>query len=151
MDGVTVPIMVRLGARLKTFQPGDSKRPPGELRDVTIKNIRVTNAQQIGILISGLPGHPVESLTLENINLQLAGGGQQDDKVILPEKEDAYPEINMFGSKMAAFGMFARHVKAIKVHNVEFNSKSPDARPAVVFQDVTDSKTDDSIVPSILP
>jgi polygalacturonase len=151
MDNVTVPIMLRLGARLKTFQPGDTKRPPGELRDVTIKNISATNAQQIGILISGIPGHPVEALTLENIKLQLSGGGQPNGKVSIPEKEDAYPEINMFGSKLPAYGIFARHVKGITLHNVEFSPKTPDARPAVGFQDVAESKTDDLLQPVMLP
>ena len=151
MDGVTVPIMLRLGARLKTFQPGDTRRPPGELHDVSIRNISATNAQQIGILISGIPGHPVEAVVLENIKLRLAGGGQPDGKAGIPEKQDAYPEINMFGGKLPAYGMFARHVKGITLHNVEFSTKLPDARPAVVFQDVTESKTDGSIVPATLP
>jgi polygalacturonase len=151
MDGVVVPIMVRLGARLKTFQPGDSKRPPGELSGVTIKNIRATDAQQVGILISGIPGHPVEALTLENINLQLAGGGERNDKVNIPEKENAYPEINMFGSKLPAYGMFARHVAGLIQRNVEFSTKTPDGRPPVVLEDVTENKAGGSPTPATLP
>ena len=42
MDGVTVPVCVRLGARLKIFRAGDQPKPPGSLRDVNIKNVRVT-------------------------------------------------------------------------------------------------------------
>src|SRR5205809_180271 len=35
MDGVIVPISIRLGSRLKTFREGETARPgPGKLRDV---------------------------------------------------------------------------------------------------------------------
>ena len=79
MDGVSVPISIRLGARLKTFRAGDQPRPPGVLRDITIKNLRVTGARQIGLLINGIPGHPVKNLTLKNIQIELAGGGSLAD------------------------------------------------------------------------
>ena len=52
---------------------------------------------------------------------------------------------------LPARGLFAHHVKGIKLHNVEFNTKTPDVRPAMVFQDVTESKTDASPVPATLP
>ena len=43
MDGVVVPISIRLGSRLKTFREGDSPKPhPGKQRDVVIKNVRTT-------------------------------------------------------------------------------------------------------------
>jgi hypothetical protein len=88
MDGVTVPICMRLGARLKTFRAGDQPKPPGTLRDVTIKNVRKTGARQIGLLISGITNHPVENLTLENIQIELGGGGKlADAQIQLPEKE----------------------------------------------------------------
>src|SRR5439155_17313836 len=55
MDGVTVPISIRLGARLKTFRAGEQPRPaPGKLRDVTIKNMSAKNIGMIGMLINGL-------------------------------------------------------------------------------------------------
>src|SRR5450432_1073691 len=75
MDGVTVPVSVRLGARLKTFRTGDRPKPPGTLRDVAIKNVHVQRAARIGLLVNGIPGHPVENLTLENITIALVGGG----------------------------------------------------------------------------
>src|SRR5438105_11171577 len=65
MDGVTVPISIRLGARLKTFREGDQPKPAaGKLRDVTIKNVTAKNVEMIGMLINVVPGHPVEALTL---------------------------------------------------------------------------------------
>jgi len=137
MDGVAVPVSVRLGARLKTFRAGDQPKPPGLLRDITIKNVRATGARQIGVLINGIPSHPVENLTLENIQIELAGGGSlADAEVQLPEKEEAYPEFNMFGKVMPAYGIYARHVRGIILKNVLTTVKTPDARPAKIFVDV---------------
>jgi polygalacturonase len=137
MQGVAVPVSIRLGARLKTFRTADQPRAPGILRDITIKNVKVTGARQIGMLINGIPGHPVESLTLKNIQIELAGGGTlADAQVQLPEKESAYPEYNTFGKVMPAYGIYARHVRGITFKNVRTTVKAPDARPATIFVDV---------------
>jgi polygalacturonase len=137
MDNVTVPIMVRLGGRLKTFRPGDTPKTPGTLRNVTIRNIQAKAAGQIGILVSGILGHPVQGLLFENLDLQLIGGQQHDNAGALTEKESAYPEINMFGTEMPCYGIYARHVDGATFTNVHLSVVSPDVRPAVDFIDVT--------------
>jgi polygalacturonase len=137
MDGVTVPICVRIGARLKTFRAGDQPKPPGTLRDVTIKNVSASGARQIGLLINGIPDHPVENLTLENIQIELPGDGKlAEAQIQLPEKEKAYPEYSMFGKVMPAYGIYARHVRGITFKNVQATVENPDARPASIFIDV---------------
>jgi polygalacturonase len=138
MDGVVVPISIRLGARLKTFREGDQPRQtPGKLRDVTIKNVSAKNIEMIGMLINGIPGFPVEALTLENIQLELPGGGTAEAaNVQLPENEKAYPEFDMFGKSMPAYGIYARHLRDVKFQNVRTTVKTPDARPAKIFVDV---------------
>jgi polygalacturonase len=140
MDGVAVPISIRLGARLKTFREGDQPKPaPGKLRDVVIKNVTAKNIGMIGMLINGVPGFPVEALTLDNVQLELPGGGTAEAaKVKLGEKENAYPEFNMFGKTLPAYGIYARHVRGVKFNNVRTNLLKPDARPAVVLIDVQD-------------
>jgi polygalacturonase len=138
MDDVAVPISIRLGARLKTFREGDLPNPSaGKLRDVTIKNIRAKNIGMIGMLINGIPEHLVEALTLENIQLELRGGGTSvAAKIRLSEKEKSYPEIDMFGKTMPACGIYARHVRGIKFRNIKTHLLKPDARPLTVFIDV---------------
>jgi polygalacturonase len=137
MDGVTVPISIRLGARLKTFRTGEQVRSVGSLRDITIRDVKVTGARQIGLLINGVTNHPVENLKLENINIGLVGGGKSSDAQIqLPEKATAYPEYNMFGKLMPAYGIYARHVQGLFFKNVHFTVTSPDARPPAMFVDV---------------
>lgn len=138
MDGVAVPISIRLGARLKTFREGGQSRPaPGKLCDVTIRDVNARNIGVIGMLINGVPGYPVETLTLENIRLELAGGGSAEAaKIQLPEKEKAYPEFNMFGATLPAYGIYARHVRGMTLRNVQTTLLKPDARPEQVLIDV---------------
>lgn len=137
MDGVTVPISIRLGGRLRTFRDGEKPRPLGALRDVTIRNVSAKNVGSIGMLINGIPGDPVEGLTLENVRLDLAGGGTaRAAKVSLAENITAYPEYDMFGDVMPAYGIYARHVRGMTLKEVRMTHVRPDARPANVFIDV---------------
>src|SRR5262249_55130922 len=135
------PISVRLGSRLKTFRQGDTPREAaGELRDVTIANVSAKNVKLIGMLINGVPGHPIEGLTLRNIEIEVPGGGAADDaKGEMPEKESAYPEYNMFGKTMPAYGMYVRHVRGLKLEHVKTTAKQEDARPEAVKVDVEEA------------
>ena len=152
MDGVAVPISLRLGARLKTFRQGEQPKPfPGKLRGVTIRNVNAKNVGLIGMLINGVPGHPIEALTLENIQIELPGGGTAEAaKVQLSEKEKAYPEFNMFGKTLPAYGIYARHVRGVKFQNVRTSLLTPDARPATVLIAV-ENITPDNFAPKFSP
>jgi polygalacturonase len=151
MDGVTVPVSVRLGARLNVFRVGDTPKPPGTLQDVVIKNVRVTGARQIGLLVNGIPGHPVENLALENIQIELAGGGTLENaRVQLPEKEAAYPEYSMFGRVMPAYGLYLRHVRGVRFKDVTITTTQPDARPVTAFLDV-EGLTPANFTPAVTP
>lgn len=138
MDGVTLPISVRLGARLKAFREGEAARTsPGVLKDVLIENVTAKNVGLIGMLINGVPGHPVEALTLKNVTLEAPGGGTREAAGReLPEKETAYPEYNMFGTTLPASGAYLRHVRGMKAENLKVTVAKDDARPKVVMVDV---------------
>lgn len=105
MDGVTVPISIRLGSRLKTFRDGQQARgAAGTISDVLIQNVSAKNIRMVGMRFNGVPGHPVEKLTLKNVRLELPGGGTEEmGRVRLGEKEVAYPEFNSFGKTMPAY------------------------------------------------
>jgi hypothetical protein len=145
MENVRTPIFVRLGARLKTFRPGDDKKQPGELRDVVIRNVKAKAAAEAqimppsGIFITGIPDHRIDNLSLENIEITLAGGGTlKDASAAVEEKIDTYPEINRFGKTLPAYGIFARHVRGLKLDRIRLNLDAPDLRPALVCEDVLD-------------
>jgi hypothetical protein len=140
MDGVGVPISLRLGSRLKTFRQGEQpKTTPGQLTGITIQNVTAKNIGMVGMLINGVPHHPITGVTLQNIQMELPGGAPAEAATVtLPEEESSYPEYDMFGPIIPAFGIYARHVSGIKLDNIQMTTLKPDARPATVFIDVQD-------------
>ena len=136
MDKVTVPVFIRLGARLKTFRAGEPRQPVGSIQNVVIQNVQAQATWPIGIVISGIPGHAIGNVTLTNVTIHLPGGGTAEDAAVkLEEKESAYPEISMFGKKFPAYGLFARHVTGLQAGAVTLDLASADARPAIRCED----------------
>jgi polygalacturonase len=135
MENTNLPIMIRLGARLKVFRPGGTPLPMGQMDGIKIKDIVAKNCSNIGILVSGIPNHPVKKLVLENIDLQLNGNEKNGyANMVLPEKETDYPEIGMFG-RIPASGAFLRHVEGIKIDKFTVSLKQPDMRSSLICQD----------------
>ncbi len=132
-DITSAPIFMRLGSRMR----GPAGVPVGALRRVLISNIVCSNAESsLGSIISGVPGHSIEDIQLNDIYIQHRGGGTAEAAAIQPpELENKYPEPNMFGG-MPSHGFFLRHVRNISVNNVEISSLKEDARPAFVLEDV---------------
>jgi hypothetical protein len=63
----------------------------------------------------------------------------QAAKVSLAELPACYPEYDMFGDVLPAFGIYARHVHGLTLDNVHMTHTHPDARPANVFIDVNNA------------
>ncbi|MFC1766783.1 glycoside hydrolase family 28 protein [Planctomycetota bacterium] len=164
MERVGCPIFIRLGSRGSTFGQG-GKAPVGTLKNVRIhdvvaevtvedrvkateavyKGIKVNTAPGVTdkelskagpIMISGIPGHYVENIVLENIQLSYPGHGTQEHaKIIVPENENAYPEQFTFGV-LPAWGAYIRHAKNVEFKNVTMTTGEPDARQKIVLHDV---------------
>ncbi len=143
---------------------GDNKyatKPPGTLKNVVIKNVKVTvpfkrpdyayemRGPELPFFhnvfpssIAGLPGHPIQNVTLENIEINYPGRGNKafaylplsrlDD---VPEQEKHYPEFSMFG-ELPAWGFYVRHAEGITFNNMVLKIRDADYRPALVFDDV---------------
>ena len=130
-DITSAPIFLRLGARMR----GPQGTPVGELRRVSINNIRVYGSNPaLSSIISGIPGHDIQDLELNNIRIYYDGGGKVLDTKV-PENEKNYPEPNMFGN-MPAYGFYIRHVAGLKIRDVEVSFLKDDPRPAFIFDDV---------------
>ena len=92
----------------------------------------------MGLSITGLPGHPVENVTLENIRLRFVGGGNLPDVVReIPEQPEQYPETSMFGI-LPAYAFYVRHAKNVRFRNVDLGFEKDDLRPALALDDVED-------------
>ena len=132
-DIVNAPIFMRLGSRMR----GPAGTPAGQLRRVQISNVVVYNADSSGgVIISGIPGHDIEDVKLSNIQIFYKGGGTKEQAAAEPaEKENDYPEPNMFGV-LPAYGFFIRHVKGIDLSGIGISWLKEDLRPAFILDDV---------------
>ena len=137
MDGITLPLFIRLGSRKRK-----DDQPASTLRNILINNVVATNLGMVGSSITGLPDQSVENVTLSNLQFTYEGGGTPEDaQRAVRERANAYPEGLMFGT-LPAWGLYCRHVKGLKLHNVKLLLAAPDARHAVVFDDVEDLDLD---------
>ncbi len=147
-------IFIRLGKRNKVGAVGI-------LRNVVLRNFKIEVAFErpdydyeirgpalpffhntFPASITGLPGHNIENVLLENIEIKYPGRGNNGlansplsrlDEV--PEKASAYPEFSMFG-ELPAWGFYVRHVDGLSMRNIKLSIEAPDYRPAFVFDDV---------------
>jgi uncharacterized protein YjbI with pentapeptide repeats len=148
MIGVGAPLFLRLGNRARSFKEGMDKPGIGQMRNVTISNIEATGANPTGCALAGIPEAKIENVTLSNIRLSFAGGGTAEEaSSAVPEEADKYPEYAMFG-RLPAYGLYCRHIKGLKLANVQLQLAGDDKRHAVVFEDVKDAGIDDLDAPS---
>jgi polygalacturonase len=132
-DLVNPPIFIRLGSRLRA----PAGTPVGTARRIKIDTLVAHNVSADGaILISGVPGHAIEDLSLSNILVDFVGGGTREQGTqSVPEIEKGYPEPDRFGP-LPSWGLFARHVANLRIDRIELRTLKPDQRPAIVLDDV---------------
>jgi polygalacturonase len=135
VDDADTPIFLRLGARARTFRPGDVARPPGTLSNVVIRDVNVKHARRIGILISGIPGHVIENVTLRQIAMSMSGELERQSPPEPAENPAAYPEVRMFGGNLPAFGIYGRHLRGLRTRQVVIESIPGDIRPERLLSD----------------
>ncbi|NQT13678.1 MAG: membrane dipeptidase, partial [Planctomycetes bacterium] len=142
IEGVSVPIFMRLGNRARQYEKGQPKPGVGTFRNVVVSEIAAKNTSEIGCSITGLPGHRIENVVLKNIKLGFDGGGTRDQASrAIPERPESYPESTMFGV-LPAYGFYCRHVKGLKFENVSVQTARPDLRHALVLDDAEDVLVD---------
>lgn len=102
--------------------------------------------------ITGLPGHPVQNVRIENVTISYPGRGNDGLAVLplwrlqdVPEAADHYPEFSMFG-ELPAWGFYVRHVEGLQMKNVTVIARDPDYRPAYVFDDVKNLEGENNTV-----
>ncbi len=88
------------------------------------------------IMITGIPGHYIENVILENIDLSFAGSCTMAEvPETVKEDETKYPEQFFFGV-LPAWGAYIRHAKDITFKNVKLTAREADERQMIVTDDV---------------
>ncbi|MCB9244966.1 MAG: glycoside hydrolase family 28 protein [Flavobacteriales bacterium] len=134
--------------------------PMGKLRNVVVRNMKVQIPfdqpdyeydfrgpalpffhNTMPASITGIPGHPVENIVLENIRISYPGRGNPAYANLptsrigdVPEKISEYPEFSMFG-ELPAWGLYVRHADGLTLQKIRFKLRKPDYRPAVAMDD----------------
>lgn len=151
MENVGNPIFIRLGNRGRTYtkRKGQKQEPdaePGQAPVGTLKNVRIRDlvAEVTGndksragpIMITGIPGHYVEDVVLENITISYPGGGTQEDaERVVAEDITRYPEQFFFGV-LPSWGAYIRHARKVEFKNVELYTRNADVRREIILDDV---------------
>jgi len=142
IDGVTAPIFLRLGNRARIYGGDGTKPGVGTLKNVVIRNVRARHASPTGCAIAGLPGHYIENVLLEDIDLSFDGGeAAAAPGATVRERPEAYPECTMFGT-LPAYGFYVRHAQQIRWRNLTLRTEKADLRHALVLDDVRDASID---------
>ncbi len=164
MEEVGCPLFIRLGNRGNTFGSGE-KPPVGTIKNIRIRDVTATvtiedreaatkavyknlkvdtspgitdreKAKAGPIMITGIPGHSIENVTLENVTMSFPGHGTAADASrVIPEDETRYPEQFFFGV-LPSWGAFIRHARNIEFKNVQLTLRASDERERIVLDDV---------------
>lgn len=159
MYRVGTPIYMRLGARMRAPE----ETPVGSMRDITLSSIYadydgtpykthfiyLAGQQQIGPwdtpfpytpMIMGIPEHPIENLSIRDVTIKMPGGVSAEKALPLPlpEKENGYPDSNMFGWRkhLPAACLLMRHIRGYRERNLVLKTHAEDGRPIAIIEDV---------------
>ncbi|WP_372794529.1 glycoside hydrolase family 28 protein [Pontiella sp.] len=166
MDNVGSPLFVRLGNRGRVYgantYTGTALLNPNESEGASVGSVKGIHIRDVvanvtiqprektrpdrefatagPVMISGIPGHYVEDVVLENFKVSYPGNGtEKDAKRKVVEDETRYPEQYFFGI-LPAWGAYIRHAENIEFKNVDLSVREPDARERIVLDDVTGFK-----------
>ena len=145
-------IFIRLGNRVR--------KTPGSIKNIYIANMKVEvpfgrpdinydlRAEEpayhnpFASSITGIPGHNVKDITLENIDILYPGRASRAQAYFplwrlkdYPEKVSNYPEFSMFG-EMPSWAFYIRHAEGITMKNIRLRLDKDDFRPAFILDDV---------------
>ena len=107
-----------------------SLKPGNTAGRITISRLTATGAYRAAASIESWAEMPIEHVVLRDVNMEFTGGGtaEQAKMTVRSPGVDARP--------LPAWGLFVRNVKRLDLQDVRLNLAKPDARPAVIAEDV---------------
>jgi len=93
------------------------------------------------ITLNALGNNYIENVSFTDIHVSYAGGGSKElaAKKNIPQSAQEYFTVwDPEPSGPPAYGMYARNVKGLTLQNVKLEFNQPDARPAIIFDNVQD-------------
>lgn len=153
MKDVTGPISIGLGIQKSSVNK--TTDTPGIIRNISFNNIQATVVKPVPLRDSEFaskynPGEIfscvtlnamgdvfLENISFNNVHITFPGGGTAEQAAIrdVPKVAGEYYEIGV----PPAYGMYARNVRGLSLHNIRFAMASPDLRPALILDNVEDA------------
>ena len=155
MKNVTGPISIGLDSRPREGRDDGRPMTKGIVRNIAFNGIRATvidNGRQhtdlsfpsefrpgevrTCISLNGVGDEYLENISFTDVHVVYQGGGTLEEaRAEVPKMAGEYFETGT----PPAYGLYARNVRGLTLHNVRFEVKTPDLRPAVVFDHVADA------------
>jgi hypothetical protein len=161
MNNVTGPIYIGLGSVPRNSTQPSETQPGGIVRNILFKGIRATVApvpdlkdypyavgtpiddvypgeHRTCIDLTAFDGQFLENIIFSDVHITCAGGGNAKEAALRDVPQVSGAEYFGLGV-LPAYGMYARNVRGLTLHNVRFDLAAPDLRPSLVFDHVVDA------------
>ena len=155
LKNVTGPISIGLSSNRHRDSAPDAPLVKGIVRNIAFNNIRAfvtADGRQYAdmsweqgyrpgekhtcIVLNGVDGDVLENISFTDVHVTYEGGGSVEDaRNVVPQSAGEYFELGV----LPAHALYARNVRGLTLHNVRFELANPDARPAMVFDKVSDA------------
>jgi hypothetical protein len=154
MNDVTGPISIGLGPQ-RPLPAGQAPPKPGIVRNISFNGIRATVVKPVPlpdvsfgsnynpgeifscIILNGMDEGFLENISFHDVHVTFPGGGTAEHGAMrqVPKIASEYYAIGV----PPAWGLFARNVRGLTMHNVRLEVAAPDLRPAIVLDHVSDA------------
>ena len=139
IEGSDCPLYVRLGNRARKYMIDAPQPAVGTMRNIMINNVVAYHTGNYSSSITGIPGHYVENLSLNNVQFYNTGGLKDGEYIAdvskVREDEKGYPQPTVW-KELPSSGLFIRHAKNIQVRGLMLRSEQNDPRTPVIAIDV---------------
>ena len=134
MENVATPFFIRLGIRSRPYKPGQYVNKIDDVKDITLSNISVLNAQRPSSIM-GLHNHKIKNVTVSNYTVRNSDMEEALPYNKIPFEEFSYPMAIMF-ENLPAYGLYCRNVEKLHLNNLTMSPVNNETRPALVFDRV---------------
>jgi polygalacturonase len=162
MKNVGSPFIITLTDRKR----GPEGTPVGSIKNVIIDNLIATGPYQdmslirytatlppdtdyhhepkiIASSVTGLEDSVLENISLSNIYLTVPGGcDKKTQEIEIPDKPIPTPAAFSYSYLLPAYGIYFKHVKNLKLRNINTQTLEPDMRNNMVFECIENLKID---------
>jgi len=153
MKDVTGPISIGVGPQRSQSEP--TSQAPGILRNISFSGIHATVVKPVQlrdteftsnynpgeiyscIVLNGMDEGYLENVSFNDVHIQFPGGGTAEHAAVrdVPKIAGEYFQLGV----LPAYGLYARNVKGLTLHNIRLTLAGADLRPAVIFDHVEDA------------